>query len=178
VERRKVVERDPACCGNSALQAPQWIHSRSLVGGELRETNPCISLWFASLSCFLAYLICFTSIYFGVLPVCVGVIYQGYTPNLVRAKSQEELEVVFAGALCYTGLTSARQRSDRCLLWSTVSDRSNRSPRSSDRWTLAAQVFGDEKLNSVITPIHLPSRWLKVLSIGIRAWCSDSSLTA
>jgi hypothetical protein len=29
------------------------------VGGELRETNPCISLWFASLSCFLAYLICF-----------------------------------------------------------------------------------------------------------------------
>jgi hypothetical protein len=29
------------------------------VGGELRETNPCVSLWFASLCCFLAYLICF-----------------------------------------------------------------------------------------------------------------------
>jgi hypothetical protein len=29
------------------------------VGGELRETNPYVSLWFASLSCFLAYLLCF-----------------------------------------------------------------------------------------------------------------------
>jgi hypothetical protein len=52
VERRKVVERDPTCCGNAHLQAPQRRRSRSLVGGELRETNPCISLWFASLSCF------------------------------------------------------------------------------------------------------------------------------
>jgi hypothetical protein len=29
------------------------------VGGELQETNPCVSLWFASLSWFRAYLICF-----------------------------------------------------------------------------------------------------------------------
>jgi hypothetical protein len=64
VERRKVVERDPACCGNSPLQAPQRRRSRSLGGGELRETIPCISLWFASPSCFLAYLICFR---FGLL---------------------------------------------------------------------------------------------------------------
>jgi hypothetical protein len=43
--------------------------------------------------------------------VCAGFItllvisYKGYSPSLVRARSQEVLEVVFAGALCYTGLT-------------------------------------------------------------------------
>jgi hypothetical protein len=47
-----VVERDPACCGNCPLQALQRRRSRSLVGGELRETNPCFFVWFASLSCF------------------------------------------------------------------------------------------------------------------------------
>jgi hypothetical protein len=38
VERRKVVEKDPTCCGNCPLQAPQQRRSRSLVGRELRET--------------------------------------------------------------------------------------------------------------------------------------------
>jgi hypothetical protein len=52
VERRKVVERDPTCCGNCPLQAPQRRRSHSLVGGELWETNPCFFVWFASLSCF------------------------------------------------------------------------------------------------------------------------------
>jgi hypothetical protein len=52
VERRKVVERDLACCGNCPLKAPQQRHSHSLVGGELRETNPCFFVWFDSLSCF------------------------------------------------------------------------------------------------------------------------------
>jgi hypothetical protein len=53
----------------------------------------------------------------GLLLVCAGIItllviiYKGYSPNLVRAGSQEELEVVFAGCL-----TGARQQSDRCLL--------------------------------------------------------------
>jgi hypothetical protein len=44
------------------------------------------------------------------------IIYKGYSPSLVRARSQEVLEVVFAGALCYTGLTGEGHRSDRCLL--------------------------------------------------------------
>jgi hypothetical protein len=35
------------------------------------------------------------------------IIYKGYLPSLVRARSQEVLEVVFAGTLCYTGLTGA-----------------------------------------------------------------------
>jgi hypothetical protein len=57
LKRRKVVERDPTCCGNFPLQAPQWRRCRSLVGDELRETNPYSFVWFASLSCFLEYLI-------------------------------------------------------------------------------------------------------------------------
>jgi hypothetical protein len=44
----------------------------------------------------------------GVLLVCAGlitllvIIYKDYPPSLVRARSQDELEVVFVGALCYT----------------------------------------------------------------------------
>jgi hypothetical protein len=72
-----------------------------------------------------------------VLLVCAGlitllvIIYKGHTPSSVRARSQEVFEVVFAGVLCYTGLTGVtcevqcltgltghHQRSDR---WSTVS---------------------------------------------------------
>jgi hypothetical protein len=52
--------------------------------------------------------------------VCAGVItllviiYKGHSPSLVHAINQEALEVVFAGALCYTGLTGEAHRSDRC----------------------------------------------------------------
>jgi hypothetical protein len=55
VGRRKVVETDPTYCGNGPLQAPQRRRSRSLVGGELRETNPWFFMWFASLSCFSSF---------------------------------------------------------------------------------------------------------------------------
>jgi hypothetical protein len=57
-----------------------------------------------------------------VLLVCAGIItlpgiiYKGHTLSLVRARSQEVLEVVFAGSLCYTGLTGGAHRSDRCYL--------------------------------------------------------------
>jgi hypothetical protein len=50
--------------------------------------------------------------------VCAGlitllvIIYKGHTPSLVRARSQEVLEVVFAGVLCYTGLTGETHWSD------------------------------------------------------------------
>jgi hypothetical protein len=44
------------------------------------------------------------------------IIYKGYSPSLVRARSQEVLEVVFASALCYTRLTSEAHRSAQCLL--------------------------------------------------------------
>jgi hypothetical protein len=39
-------------------------------------------------------------------------------------------------------------------------------------------VFGEKKFNLVVKPIHPPLGDIKVLSIGIRAWFSDSSLTA
>jgi hypothetical protein len=51
VEARKAVERGPACCGRIPLQAPQRRHSRSFVGGELRETNPRLS-FVVCLTCF------------------------------------------------------------------------------------------------------------------------------
>jgi hypothetical protein len=54
--------------------------------------------------------------------LCVGlitflvIIYKGHSPSLVHARSQEVLEVVSVGALCYTGLTGEAHRSDRCHL--------------------------------------------------------------
>jgi hypothetical protein len=68
------------------------------------------------------------------------------THQIWSARSQEELEVVFAGCLA-----ADRQQSDRCLLWSEVRHRST-------RWTLSAQVFKDGKLKLVVTPIQPPSR--------------------
>jgi hypothetical protein len=56
------------------------------------------------------------------LLVCAGIItllviiYKGHSPSLVPARSQEVLDVVFAGALCYTGLTGEGHRFDRCYL--------------------------------------------------------------
>jgi hypothetical protein len=89
-----VVERDPACCGNYPLQAPQRRHSHSLVGGELRETNLRFFVWFDSLSCFSSIItFASTSIYLGVLLVCAGIItllvfiYKGHTPSSVRARN-------------------------------------------------------------------------------------------
>jgi hypothetical protein len=51
--------------------------------------------------------------------VCAGIItllvfiYKGHTPSSVRARSQEVLEVVFAGVLYHTGLTGEAHWSDR-----------------------------------------------------------------
>jgi hypothetical protein len=100
VERRKVVERDPACCGNCPLQAPQRRRSHSLVGGDLRESNPCFFVWFDSLSCFSSILHLLPLRSTWVCYLCVGhitllvIIYKGHTLSLVRARSQEVLEVV------------------------------------------------------------------------------------
>jgi hypothetical protein len=42
------------------------------------------------------------------------IIYQDHLPSLVCAKSQEELEAVFASSLWPTSLTGGGQRSDQC----------------------------------------------------------------
>jgi hypothetical protein len=89
--------------------------------------------------------------------VCAGlitllvIVYKVYSPSLVRARSQEVLEVFFAGALCYTGLTGVSGEV-QCLTGLTGHH------HRSDRWTLLAQVFGDEKFKSAVSHIHPPSR--------------------
>jgi hypothetical protein len=73
---------------------------------------------------------------------------------LVHAKTQEELEVVFVGALYYTGLTvlgnGLTGASCEAQYVTGLTDHHHRS----DRWTLAAQVFREEKFKLVTTPIH------------------------
>jgi hypothetical protein len=70
-----------------------------------------------------------------VLFVCAGlitllvIIYQGNSPSLVCARSQEELEVVFAGTLWLTCLASEGHRFDWCHLLSSARDQSDRSDR-------------------------------------------------
>jgi hypothetical protein len=163
---------------------PYKLLNRDVASGRWTlEKNPCISLWFASLSCFLAYLFCFRFNLLGCALVCAGVItllliiYKGNSLSLVRDRRQEELEAVFAGSLWRTSLNGGGQQSDRCRLLSGARDRSDQS--SSPAWPmtpLAVHVFGDEKFTLVVSPIHPPLGDIKVLSIGIRAWFSDSSL--
>jgi hypothetical protein len=166
-----VVERDPACCGNCPLQAPQQRRSRSLVGGELRETNPCFFVWFVSLSCL--------SSIFDLLPLRSTWVYylcvQGSLPYLGSFTKDTHkvwfvLEVkrclkFFLQVLCATqvwpvrrtGLTGASCEAQ----WATgLTGHHHRS----DRWTLPAQVFGDENFKSVVSPIH-PLDDMKVLSV-------------
>jgi hypothetical protein len=158
VERRKEVERDPACCGNCPLQASQWRRSHSLVGGELLETNPCFFVWFASLSCFSSIIDLLPLRSTWVCYLCV----QGLLPCLwsyTKATHQVwfVLEVkrclkLFLQVLCatpawpvkVTGLTGVTCEVP-CLTGLTGR-------------ALSAQVFGEKEFNLVITPIQPPSR--------------------
>jgi hypothetical protein len=123
VERRKSVERDPTCCGNSPLQASQRRRSRSFVGGELRETNPRLSFVVCFTCGFLAYLYLFSLRSTWVcLSLCAGIItllttiYQGHSPSLVRARSQEELEPLSSRFLQGSGITPCMGWSNRLSL--------------------------------------------------------------
>jgi hypothetical protein len=40
------------------------------------------------------------------------IIYKGHSPSVVRARTQEVLEAIFAGALCYTSLTGEARHLD------------------------------------------------------------------
>jgi hypothetical protein len=145
VERRKVVERDPTCCGNCPLQAPQQRHSHSSVGGELRETNPYFFVWFDSLSCFSSILhllllrstwVCYLCVQ-GSLPYlcsstkdthqvqfvlevkrCLKLFLQVFCTTPVWPVRRTSLTGVTCEVQCLTGLTGHRHRSDR---WSTAS---------------------------------------------------------
>jgi hypothetical protein len=145
VERRKVVERHPTCCGNCPLQAPQRRRSHSLVGGELRETNTCFFVWFDSLSCFSSILhllplrstwVCYLCVQ-GSLPSlwsstkathqvwfvlevkrCLKLFLQVFCATPVWPVRRTGLTGVTCEVQCLTGLTVHHHRSDR---WSTVS---------------------------------------------------------
>jgi hypothetical protein len=65
------------------------------------------------------------------------IIYKGHTLSLIRARSQEVLEVVFAGSLCYTGLTGVTNEV-QCLTGLTGHH------HRSDRWsTVSSSVWGE-----------------------------------
>jgi hypothetical protein len=161
-----VVERSPACCGNCPLQTPQRRRSRSLVGGELRETNPCFFMWFASLSCF--------SSIFDLLPLrstwmCYLCVQGSLSCLLSSTKATHQvwfvlevkrcLKLFFAGALCYTGLTGEVHQSDWCLMWSPVLDWSDRS--SPPVWPVVHCQLKCSGRKSLIwsSRIFTPSRW-------------------
>jgi hypothetical protein len=80
-----------------------------------------------------------------VLLVCAGlitllvIIYKGHTLSLVRARSQEVLEVAFAGSLCYTGLTGVT--CDVQCLTGLTGLRTGLTGGA-----LSAQVFGGERV--------------------------------
>ena len=87
---------------------------------ELRETNPCVSLWFASLLISLALLCAFASIYLVVLFLCV----QGLEIYLISPteilhqvtfvlESKEGRNSDIGQVLHRTGLTGHSNRSDR-----------------------------------------------------------------
>jgi hypothetical protein len=169
VERRQVVERDPTCCGNFPLQAPQRRRSHSLVGGELRETNLCLFVWFASLSCF--------SSIFDFLPlrstwVCYLCV-RGSLPCLWSSTTATHqvwfvLEVkrclkLFLQVLCATPAWPVRLTSltgvsygVRCLTCLTGHH------HRSDRWnTISSSVQGRKSLiwsSRLFTPLYATSR--------------------
>jgi hypothetical protein len=92
-----------------------------------------------------------------VIIIVLVIIYQGHSPCLVRVRCQEELEAIFAGALCYTDLTGAGQRSNRCPPASRSITSLTGQSHQFDRWKLVVQVFKEEKFISVVSPIP-PSR--------------------
>jgi hypothetical protein len=165
VERRKVVGRDSICCGNCPLQAPQRRRSHSLMGSELRETNHCFFVWFASLSCFSSIIdllplwstwVCYLCVQrslpclwsstkathqvWFVLKVnrCLKLFLQVLCATPIWPVRRTGLTGVSYEVQCVTGLTGHHH-------WP-------------DRWTLSAQVFGDEKFKLVVSPIHSPSK--------------------
>jgi hypothetical protein len=143
--------------------------SHSLVGGELRETNPCFSVWFDSLSCF--------SSIFDFLPlrstwVCYLCV-QGSLPCLWSStKATHQVRFVlevkrclksFLQVFCATPVWPVRRTGltgVTCEAWPVW-------PVTATGLTggaLSAQVLGEKKFNLVVTPIHPPLGDIKVLS--------------
>ena len=72
-----MVEKDPTqgieLQETQAQRVPQWRRKNHFGESELRETNPCVSLWFAALLISLAITLCFRFDVLGcVVSVCAG----------------------------------------------------------------------------------------------------------
>jgi hypothetical protein len=173
-----VVERDLACCGICPLQAPHQRRSRSLAGGEHQETNPCSFVWFASL--------CYFSSIFDLLPLrCTRVCYlcmQGSLPCLWSSTMATHqvwfvLEVkrilkLFLQVHCATPVWPVPLVNvSEWPVWPVTT-----TSLTDGHWQ--HKLSGKKSLNRSSRLFNPPLGDIKVLSIDIRARCSDSSLTA
>jgi len=103
-----------------AQRVPQRRRRIHVGESELRETNPCVSLWFASLLISLAIAVCFRfDLLGGCVFVCAGtrnifhIICKNTTPSYICARVKEGRNSDFGQVLHRTGLTG-------CLLFSAV----------------------------------------------------------
>ena len=126
-----MVEKDPTqgielqeTQGQRVPQRRRRIHFSE---SELRETNPCVSLWFASLLISLALLFPSASIYLVVLFLCVQRL-EIYLISPVETlhqvtfvlESKEERNSDCVQVLHRTGLTGHSNRSDRLPVFISV----------------------------------------------------------
>jgi hypothetical protein len=160
----------PDLLWESSLTSSSTETQHFLSGGELREINPCISLWFASLSYFLAYLICFCfDLLGGATCVCRGH-YLAYD-HLPRPLTKFGSCWKSRGAWSYFCRFSVVHRSNRCRATVWPMPPAEQSQRPIWLVTLGSSRFGDEKFKLVVMSIHPPLGDIKVLSTK---WSGDS----
>ena len=121
--KEEVVEKDPTqgieLQETQAQRVPQRRRRIHISESELRETNLCVSLWFASLFISLALLCASTSIYLVVFFVCVHGL-EIYLISPVKTlhqitfvlESKRGETLILGQVLHRTGLTGLRNRSD------------------------------------------------------------------
>ena len=119
-----MVEKDPTqgieLQETQAQRVPQRRRRIHFGESKLRETNTCVSLWFASLLISLAITLCFRfDLLGGVIFVCAGtrnildIIYKDTTPSYICARVKEGRNSDCGQVLHRTGLTSLHNRSNR-----------------------------------------------------------------
>ena len=119
-----MVEKDPTqgieLQETQAQRIPQRRRRIHVGESELRETNPCVSLWFASLLISLAFTLCFRFDLLGcVVSVCVGtrnifdITCRDTTLSYICARVKEGSNSDIGQVLHRTGLTGLSNRSDR-----------------------------------------------------------------
>ena len=119
-----MVEKDPTqgieLQETQAQRVPQWRRRIHFGEYELRESNPCVSLWFASLLISLAITLCFRFDLLGcVVSVCartwniLDITRRDTTPSYICARVKRGRNSDIGHVLHRTGLTGHSNRSDR-----------------------------------------------------------------